>query len=72
MSWSKEFCDEYSASTAVCSAKLLSGNNGESRLLSWSAASYSYRRGVHEMMAEVKCRLMGSEIPPYSYRLFRV
>ena len=32
---------------------------------------FSYRRGVQEMMVEVKCTLTGSEIPPYSYCLFR-
>ena len=61
----------YSASTAVRGAKLLSRTNGESKLLLRSTASCSYRWGVQEMMVEVKCTLPGSEIPPYSYHLFR-
>ena len=61
----------YSASTAVRGAKLVCRTNGERKLLPRSAVSCSYRRGVQEMMVEVKCTLTGSEIPPYSYHLFR-
>ena len=61
-----------SAFTAVRGAKLLSSTNGESKLLPWSAVSCRTRRGVKEMMVEVKSKLMGIEIPLYSYRLFRV